>query len=423
MSDFSLLNDALCLVACALCLTGAAVAAVLQIALRALGKERTRELLKAGGVQLKAWLEAPMRLLISMLMARILLVAVAAWLLSVVFQGAALKGAPMWAMVGVPLAHICIGEVILGTWAKHRAERAVQGALRLFAVVDALLWVPSWLLSALARHMAGALSGGDPHAKESGPFLTEDDMARLWGLAPQAGKPPDQGHRLLQGVMQFQDAVVRDVMVSRGRMTALDVDANQDDILSTFSRQGHGRLPVYQGNMDHVVGVLFLADVLRAQTSRQSVNVRASMRRPYFVPELMRIGDLLREFQKRRTHMAVVVDEFGTTSGLVTLQDVVQKIVGDVRDEDDVQDPSMRALGNGRWLMDGRTSVAAVSAALGVDLPANGTYETLGGFLITVMGRLPQPGATVKTAACVLTVKEADEKRVTKVEVEKINPE
>jgi len=285
--------------------------------------------------------------------------------------------------------------------------------------VDVILWPISAVLAAAARRVALLLAPGDPQAVQSGPFLTEDDLARLVGLAPEAGQPQEPAHKLLQGVMQFQDTVVRDVMLPRTRMLAVDVDTAADEVTRIFARHGFTRLPVYQGSLDSVVGTIFMTDVLAAHAGGTVLNIRQVMRRPYFVPEFMKVEDLLREFQKRRMHMAIVVDEFGGTSGLVTLQDVVEEIVGDVRDEKSVTEQSVREIDANTWTMDGRTSIDAVNSATGEELPYDGGYETLGGFLITRMGRLPAPGNVHRHGRLIFRVKEADERRVVKVQVER----
>jgi putative hemolysin len=410
------------------CMAGGVLAAVAQISVRALGRDRQQELIKKGlaGRGLRAWLEAPLRMLLATVMARVVLPALAALCVAeglrpYVGPTQALQVAALF-----PLGHLLLAEVVAASWAKHRAALVANPALTLFLPFDLVLWPVSAVLALLARRTAGWLAPRDQQALESGPFLLEEDMARLWGLAPspETGAGPAPQHqteaRLLRGVLEFKDAVVRDVMVPRSRMLAVDVETPGEELMKLFARHGHTRMPVYQGSVDSVVGVLFLGDVLRLSSSGAAVQIRPNMRRPFFVPELMKVGDLLREFQKRRTHLAVVVDEFGTTSGLVTLQDVIEEIVGDVRDEEDVQDPSIKQLGPQSWLMDGRTSIDNASVALTVTFPGNGAFETLGGFLITRVGRLPAVGSVHRYENLVLTVKEADERRVVRVQVEKV---
>ncbi|MEW5853095.1 MAG: hemolysin family protein [Myxococcota bacterium] len=408
-----------------LCLAAALTAGVAQISLRALGQERVREMIDGGkaGRALRRWLDAPLRLLLSILTARIGLTALAAWLMALQAEWLLGPGSMLAGALTAPLIQIVVGEVLLSTWAKHRAERVASTAALLFTPVDILLWPFSALLELITRRVARTLSHGDPQAEKAGPFLTEDDLARLWGLAPQAGQPPDPDQQLLQSLLTFQDTVVKEVMIPRARIVALDVDTPLDEVQRLFADTGHERIPIYQGSLDTVVGVLFMTDVLHAMTTRETLNVRQAMRRPYFIPEVMRVSDLLREFQRRRTHMALVVDEFGTTSGVVTLQDVVEEIVGDVRDEDDVQEMSIRELSPGKWVMDGRTPVAVASEALHVELPSNGGYETVGGFMIATLGRLPGVGSKLRFQDLQFVVKEADEKRVCRIHVEKLAPE
>jgi CBS domain containing-hemolysin-like protein len=406
-----------------LCLLGGVLASAAQISVRALGQDRQEELLKSGLASrpLRAWLEAPLRMMLSTMVTRVTLPAVAAWLLADwVGNMARRPDLALQAALVAPAFQVLVGEVLVATWAKHRAAWVANMALAAYQPLDVVLWPLSALLALTARKLAHRLAPEDAQAAMSGPFLMEEDLARLWGLSPTAGQAPRQEHHLLRGVLEFQDAVVRDVMVPRTRMLAVDVDTPMEELIKTYARNGHTRMPVFQGGLDQVVGVLFLTDVLRTVSGAGNATVRALMRRPYFVPEMMKVSDLLREFQKRRTHLAVVVDEFGTTSGMATLQDVIEEIVGDVRDEEDVQDPSIKQQGETSWLMDGRTSIDSASAALGLALPSEGAYETLGGFLITRLGRLPGPGTTHRWEGVLFTVKESDEKRVVKVLLERV---
>lgn len=403
-------------------LAAGAVASAAQISARAVGTERAQELVDKGGSgrMLRLWLADPLRFLLATLQWR--LVGVSGAALAAAMEAShhlSHPWAPWWAAAGVMLAHLVLVEVLLCTWAKHRARTMAGVWLASFSVLEMVAWPITRVLRALASRWAGSLTGRDEQAVRSGPFLTEEDMERVWGLTPEAGQPENPEHRLLQGVLDFTEAVVRDVMVPRTRIASLDVDAHGEDVLKAFASHGHTRLLVCQQSLDKVVGVLFLTDVVRQRAAGAEINLRAVMRRPYFVPELMKVMDLLREFQRRRTHLAVVVDEFGTTSGMVTLQDVVEEIVGDVRDEDDAPDASVREVKPGLWMMDARTPMDAASKALGVELPHSGAYETLGGYLISQLGRLPISGAVVRREGLLFTVKDADEKRITRLQVER----
>lgn len=407
-------------------LLAAALSAVAQIAARAMGQEHAQELREKGqaGLGMRTWLENPLRFLMSALLARLGGLSLALVLLGLWALGwGGLVGA-LSVVMSTLVVHLVLVEVLLCTYVKHHARALAGPMLAAYAPVDLLLWLPSTLLAWLAARVAGLLTGGDAKAVRAGPFLTEEDMERLWGLAPAAGQPELHEHRLLQGVLDASEAVVRDVMIPRGRVVFVDVESSQEELLKSFAQYAHTRLLVCQGTLDKVLGVLFLTDLVRSRTAGTPFNIKALMRRPYFVPEFMKVMDLLREFQRRRTHLAVVVDEFGTTSGLVTLQDVVEEIVGDVRDEDEVPDATVREVRPGVWLMDARTPVDSAGEVLGMELPANGSYETLGGYLITQAGRLPSPGMVLRRDGLVWTIKDADERRIIRVQVERdVRPE
>ncbi|MCX7814068.1 MAG: CBS domain-containing protein [Tepidimonas ignava] len=213
---------------------------------------------------------------------------------------------------------------------------------------------------------------------------------------------------MLEGVLRIADMTARDVMVAAPRMDALDIQAPYPELLNTVIDTGHSRFPVYDGERDNIIGILLAKDLLKLQRAPE-LNLRALLRPAVFVPETKPLNDLLRDFRANRNHLAIVIDEFGRVAGLVTIEDVLEEIVGDIEDEfdaDDEPDGDIFALADGTWRVSGDTPLERVNAWFQVHLP-EGEFETIGGYVAHAMGRVPRRGETFQAEGLTLTVQHA----------------
>jgi CBS domain containing-hemolysin-like protein len=304
---------------------------------------------------------------------------------------------------------------------KTLAKRHAVWFALLFApavrVIDLLLYPATVLLLKLTGGLT-ALFGGRRGPK--GPSVTGAEIEYLIDLGSREGVLDDVKKELLSSVLEFADRLVREIMVPRTKIIGIERGASFDQAMKVIADSDHSRIPIYGGSVDNVVGVLFVKDLardLQRGLSAATFRLEKYVKPPFFVPGLMKISRLLREFQKRKTHMAVVVDEFGGTSGLVTLEDVVEEIVGEIQDEYDVEEKTVKSLPDGRFVADGSAPLRDVEAALAVEFPEGGDYETLGGFLTAVSGRVPLSGNVVTWGGWAFTIRAADERRVSKVEI------
>lgn len=213
---------------------------------------------------------------------------------------------------------------------------------------------------------------------------------------------------MLEGVIRIADMTARDVMVAAARMDALDIQAPYPELLNTVIDTGHSRFPVYDGERDNIIGILLAKDLLKLQRAPE-LNLRALLRPAVFVPESKPLNDLLREFRANRNHLAIVIDEFGRVAGLVTIEDVLEEIVGDIEDEfdaDDEPDGDIFALADGTWRISGDTPIERVNAWFQVQLP-EGEFETIGGYVAHEMGRVPRRGERFETQGLTFWVQHA----------------
>jgi magnesium and cobalt transporter len=201
---------------------------------------------------------------------------------------------------------------------------------------------------------------------------------------------------MLEGVLRMADMIAGDVMVAAPRMDLLDIDAPYDELLAVVIDTAHSRFPVFDGQRDNIIGILMAKDLLKLQRAPE-LNLRTLLRPAVFVPESKRLNELLRDFRSNRNHLAMVIDEFGNTAGLITIEDVLEEIVGEIEDEFDEKDrdSSVYTLADGSHRVAGDAPIDTVNAAFGVNLPA-GEFDTIGGLVAHDFGRVPRRGETVE---------------------------
>jgi CBS domain containing-hemolysin-like protein len=193
---------------------------------------------------------------------------------------------------------------------------------------------------------------------------------------------------MIRGVVELSETTVKEVMVPRIDTVFLQVEASKEELLTCMSESGHSRFPVYKETIDNVIGILYLKDVLASLLRHDTFEIQKLLRKPFFVPESKRIDSLLRELQRRKVHIAVVVDEYGGVSGIVCMEDIIEEIIGDIQDEFDHETEDILALEEGSYLCDARVNLEDLSKAIGVSFPVE-DFDTLGGFVFNLFGKIP----------------------------------
>jgi CBS domain containing-hemolysin-like protein len=209
---------------------------------------------------------------------------------------------------------------------------------------------------------------------------------------------------MIQGIFEFSDTVVREVMRPRIDVVALDALTPVERAVDVVLSVGHSRLPIYEESIDHIIGVLYAKDLLRLlRDGRRDVPLRSLVREAYFVPETMKVDDLMRALQTRKVHMAIIVDEYGGTAGLVTIEDLLEEIVGEIQDEYDVEEAEIEEVAPGEWLFDGRVSLDEVNDLTDLDL-INEDVDSLGGFVSAMLGTIPVVGDKIEAGIATIEV-------------------
>jgi putative hemolysin len=230
----------------------------------------------------------------------------------------------------------------------------------------------------------------------------------------------DEAERqLIHSVFEFTDTSVREVMIPRAEVHAVEASTALPDILKTLVETGFSRMPVFRNDLDHVVGVVHIKDLLREIEKPQPAPLTAVMHPAFFVPDSMQISDLLRELQSRRTHMAVVVNEFGTVIGLVTIEDLLEEIVGEIRDEFDVdEEQPIQELPDGSLLVQGSLPLTDLKARYGTPFDETADFRTVAGFVLARLKRFPKGGEALSEAGYKMTVVVLDGRRLRKIRIE-----
>jgi putative hemolysin len=228
----------------------------------------------------------------------------------------------------------------------------------------------------------------------------------------------EEGRELLQSLVDFTETVAREVMTPRPDIVAVQVDTSLSDLRALFREEQYSRMPVYRDNLDNILGIVFVKDMV-ALPPDAAPPLTTLMRSAFFVPESKRVSELLKEMQRRQLQMAIVVDEYGGTAGLVTVEDLLEEIVGEIRDEYDVESETVTDEGDGTFVFSGKVSVDEVRERLGVEIEREG-FETVGGFLLSHLGRMPYVGEIVEIDELVFEVIEVERRRISKVRVRRL---
>jgi putative hemolysin len=352
-----------------------------------------------------------------LLIGRVLCVALAAALV-----GHSLLQYGAWiALLGVlgTSAAYAILATVAGAVVRQRSGQATLQLWRWLRPVDLLLTplaVPLRWINELVMKLVPEVEVEDPGR------LAELTVEHVIEQGEETGTIAEEHARMLRSVLEFKNTVAREIMVPRTQMVAFEIDTTIDDVLASVVESGHSRYPVYRGQIDQVEGILYAKDlfeVLRDTSNPTDVLLTDVLRKPvFFAAESQKIGVLLREMQRRRSHLAVVVDEFGGAAGIVTLEDIVEEIVGEIQDEHDAEVPLVYERAPGHYFVDASISVYDLEEHLGEAICDDKTdFDSLGGLLVHLAGQVPVIGATLVAGSYRVVVLEADERHVRRVEM------
>ena len=241
--------------------------------------------------------------------------------------------------------------------------------------------------------------------------VTEEELMTFVEVVEEEGEIKEAEKELIHKIFEFDDTNASEIMTPRGDMFVIDADRELD--IMAIAKSGFTRIPVMEGDVDHIIGILNIKDLLiNYARFADRINIREIMRPPYFVPENKKLDKLLQQFKKRKTHMAIVVDEHGGISGLVTLEDALEEIVGEIEDETDRDEPHIVEVKNGEWLVLGKTGIEEINEKIGMDIPDSPEYDTFSGYILATIGRIPSENEKIDIGDYSATVKRKEGVRI-----------
>jgi magnesium and cobalt transporter len=251
----------------------------------------------------------------------------------------------------------------------------------------------------------------------------EQEIQSIIDAGEEKGLIDSQSGEMIQSILDFRETVVREVMIPRTEMVAIPSDAGIEEILEAMHTHGHTRMPIYRGNIDNIVGVLNVKDLLKYWSMPvEEKDILAILRKPYFIPETKNTHELLHELKQKKYHMAIVIDEYGGTSGLVTLEDLVEEIVGEIHDEHDSMEGEFIDMPERFTLVDGRIEIEKIEERFEISFP-EGKFETLGGLILHTIKRIPVTGESFVIDGLEMIIDSADERSIRRVKIRKIYEE
>ncbi len=387
-----------------------------ETALISLSKIRLRKLVKEKDKQaliLNEMLKNPNKMLSAILVGNnIVNVAIAAIITSLAIDALGSSGVGVATGIATLLI-LTFGEILPKSFATKNAEKLSLWAARpvqiMVAIFSPIVWIYSLFTEAVLK-----ITGGEKLA----PFVSEEELRLLMDLGAEEGVIEEEEKEMIQGVFEFGDTLVREIMTQRTDMKRLDVNRTFSDVLGFVIETGHSRIPVYEDNIDNIIGMLYAKDLLQSMNDKMSFNITKSLRPVFFVPETKNLDDLFREMRAKKVQIAIVLDEYGGTAGLVTLEDLLEEIVGEITDEYDVEESPVNIIDENTIVVDGKMPIDEVSELLEISLEKDG-QESIGGLVFSLFDRIPKENDSIESENLVFTVEEMMGKRIQRVRIRK----
>ena len=314
---------------------------------------------------------------------------------------------------------LILSEILPKIVAVRKSENFARGAVYPLTFIFYLLYPISYALARFT-HFLQTHSG----LSEKRILLTEDELKTLAEVGEEHGTLLKDEKEMIHSIFEFGQTTVKEVMVPRTDMVVVDTAITLSKLMQLVKTKLHSRIPVYKEEIDNIIGILYVKDLLPFvnKAKKEQIDLQKLVRTAYFVPEQKKIDELLREFQEEHIHMALVVDEYGGISGLITLEDIIEEIVGEIQDEYDKESPLFKKVDDKTFIIDGKMTIEEINTELELVLPAVEGVETISGFILNLLGSLPKEKEEVKYQNLKFIVEKINRNRILKVRLEKLPP-
>ncbi len=317
---------------------------------------------------------------------------------------------------------VVFGELAPKTFALSHAERIALAMAKPLAIYIKIIAPLVWVFSRLSNLIIRRVNGGE--IKPASPFLTEEEMKAMISIGEEDGTLEKEEKEMLHNVFEFGDKGVSEAMVPRTEITAIAEDAVVADVLNLVSEKGYSRYPVIKGTVDNIIGILFVKDIVRKMAEEEvssKAPIRDFLRETYYIPESKMVTALLDEMQKKKFHIAIVIDEHGGTAGLITLEDIMEEIVGGLQDEFETieAEKEVEIVDERTILVSGSTGIDEMDELIGVEIESE-DYNTIGGFIFGLFGHLPKVGDQLRYKDVKFLIMEMEGKKIEKIKITRI---
>lgn len=411
-----------------ICIIFSGVFSASETTLTSLSELKCRRLYESGGSRarrLKLWLNYPNRTITTILIGNNLVNILG----SAIATGIALR---LFGNLGIGVATgvmtliiLTFGEIIPKTFAKHNAEKLAVPVINFLSLFYVLLFPIVFIMTRFATKIIAA-TGAKAHTR--GPMMTSEEIEYIISTSKEEGVMEEEKTEMLSSIFEFSDTIVKEVMVPRPHIYALSADLPLAVIVDKIIEGGFSRIPVFRGDLDNIIGILYAKDllqILRTGGLKEEFNIEAFLRAPMYVPEVKKVDALFRELQNSRIHMAIVVDEYGALTGLVSMEDLLEEIVGEIRDEYDSKEKDLiHPLSEESWSVDPRINLDDFKYYFKMEnfehpLEEDGDFDSVGGLLCAIHDGLPLKGDVFAYGDYVFTVEDVDERRLKKLLLKK----
>lgn len=321
-----------------------------------------------------------------------------------------------FAFLIITVLHIVFGELAPKTFAIQQPVRTslfIALPLRFFYVVFRPF---IWMLNSFANAILKVFGIENTSANEA--HHSSEELQYLLDQGKESGVLDSTEHELIKNIFDFNERVAKNIMVPRTKISGVEMHCTKEELLNTLIKEGYSRMPVYDNTIDKIVGIVQAKDILPLLVNQTDFNLQDIIRKPYFIPETKKINDLMAELQLKRILIAIVLDEFGGTAGMITLEDIVEELVGEIQDEYDEEKPIVEKVNSTEFIVNALASIYDVNSKLPHDLPEDGDFDTVSGWLGDIFGKIPEVGEQKEANGYNITVLKKSEQNIESVKLE-----
>ena len=314
---------------------------------------------------------------------------------------------------------VVFGEIIPKNIARQHSLEIALKSLTLITLFSKFFYPIVYVFAKITKPLLWFI--GTKKGEEK-PFITKEGLKHMIEMMYKNEEVMETEKKMVLNVFDFREVQVRDIMTPRVEVTAIHEDATLDEALNLIAKEGHSRIPIYKDTLDTITGVIHVKDIFRNWDRREGIKVKDIAHEPFFIPEFKHIEELLQEFRAKKVHLGIVIDEYGVVSGIVTIEDIVEEIFGEIRDEFEKGEEDYKKLPDGSIWVKGTLTIEDINDIFNLSLPVNG-FETISGLIMDFLGKIPEEGESVRYKDLLIIASKVEDNRISEVVIKKLKKE